>query len=238
MKRTTLLTAAAAVALCLVLASCGPSSGYGDDDDSSSSSSGSSSDTTAAATADAPAPTGASVALTVVGDEGEAADIAQEAFVRAWRRAGAYDPRRGAVHTWLLTITRNLALDHLRRRGARPVDHVDPVTLVSTSPAFGPEAVATSPPSPSSTPTGRCGAPDASRDATHLDPTPRCRARHRAVTTRGPDHALRRPRALASSFASGRGIWATAPLERPQRRDVALRSPAPVRPCLYGNRRT
>ncbi|MCB9374137.1 MAG: RNA polymerase sigma factor, partial [Microthrixaceae bacterium] len=42
------------------------------------------------------------LALTVVGDEGEAADVAQEAFVRAWRHAGAYDPRRGAVHTWLL----------------------------------------------------------------------------------------------------------------------------------------
>ena len=82
------------------------------------------------------------LALTVVGDEGEAADIAQEAFVRAWRHAGAYDPRRGAVHTWLLTITRNLALDHLRRRGSRPVDHVDPVTLVVTSPTFGPDDAA------------------------------------------------------------------------------------------------
>ncbi|MCB1015347.1 MAG: sigma-70 family RNA polymerase sigma factor [Acidimicrobiales bacterium] len=82
------------------------------------------------------------LALTVVGDEGEAADVAQEAFVRAWRHAGAYDPRRGAVHTWLLTITRNLAVDHLRRRGARPVDHVDPTTLVLTSPAFGPDDAA------------------------------------------------------------------------------------------------
>lgn len=82
------------------------------------------------------------LALTVVGDEGEAADIAQEAFVRAWRHAGAFDPRRGTVATWLLTITRNLAVDHLRRRGARPVDHVDPTTLVLTSPAFGPAEAA------------------------------------------------------------------------------------------------
>lgn len=83
------------------------------------------------------------LALTVVSDEAEAADVAQEAFVRAWRHADTYDARRGSVTTWLLTITRNLALDHLRGRRVRPVDHVDPTTLTQaepalSSPAFGP----------------------------------------------------------------------------------------------------
>jgi RNA polymerase sigma factor (sigma-70 family) len=82
------------------------------------------------------------LALTVVSDEGDAADVAQEAFVRAWRHAGAYDPRRGSVLTWLLTITRNLALDHLRARRSRPVDHVDPATLVLASSAVGPDDLA------------------------------------------------------------------------------------------------
>src|SRR4051794_36732891 len=45
------------------------------------------------------------LALTVVGDPALAEDIAQEALTRAWRHAQAYDPRRGAVATWLLTIT-------------------------------------------------------------------------------------------------------------------------------------
>jgi RNA polymerase sigma-70 factor (ECF subfamily) len=35
-------------------------------------------------------------------------------MVRAWRHAGAYDARRGSVTTWLLAITRNLAIDALR----------------------------------------------------------------------------------------------------------------------------
>ncbi len=78
------------------------------------------------------------LALAVVGDEGEAADVAQEAFLRAWRHADAYDARRGSVSTWLLTITRNLAVDHLRARRARPVDHVDPATIMLTSSAPGP----------------------------------------------------------------------------------------------------
>ena len=58
------------------------------------------------------------LALAVVGDPVLAEDVAQEAFARAWRHAGAYDPRRGSVPTWLLTITRNLAIDAARLRRA------------------------------------------------------------------------------------------------------------------------
>jgi len=60
------------------------------------------------------------LALSVVGDPALAEDVAQEALTRAWRHAQAYDPRRGAVATWLLTITRNLAVDALRMRRADP----------------------------------------------------------------------------------------------------------------------
>jgi len=60
------------------------------------------------------------LALTLVGDPALAEDIAQEALTRAWRHAEAYDPRRGTVATWLLTITRNLAVDTLRLRRPDP----------------------------------------------------------------------------------------------------------------------
>jgi RNA polymerase sigma-70 factor (ECF subfamily) len=62
------------------------------------------------------------VAVSVVGDRGTAEDVAQEAFVRAWRQAATYDPGRGTVTAWLLRITRNLAIDTLRRRHPRPAD--------------------------------------------------------------------------------------------------------------------
>jgi RNA polymerase sigma-70 factor (ECF subfamily) len=44
------------------------------------------------------------LALTMVGDPAVAEEIAQEAFTRAWRHAGAYDARRGRVATWLLSL--------------------------------------------------------------------------------------------------------------------------------------
>lgn len=54
------------------------------------------------------------LAVTLLNDRAQAEDVAQEALVRAWRHAGAYDARRGSVTTWLLAITRNLAIDALR----------------------------------------------------------------------------------------------------------------------------
>ncbi len=68
------------------------------------------------------------LARSIVGDPALAEDVAQEAFVRAWRHAAAYDARRGSVNTWLLTITRNLAIDALRLKRPSPVD---PATLAA-----------------------------------------------------------------------------------------------------------
>jgi RNA polymerase sigma factor (sigma-70 family) len=62
------------------------------------------------------------LAQSIVVDPSLAEDVAQEAFTRAWRHAATYDPRRGTVPTWLLTITRNLAIDALRLRRSVPID--------------------------------------------------------------------------------------------------------------------
>ena len=71
------------------------------------------------------------LAYVVTGDRTLAEDAAQQAFERAWRHAGSYDPRRGSVVTWLMTITRNLAIDAVRVR--RP-DPTDPSTLLGMLP--------------------------------------------------------------------------------------------------------
>ncbi len=68
------------------------------------------------------------LAQSIVIDPTLAEDVAQEAFTRAWRHAATFDARRGTVPTWLLTITRNLAIDALRLRRAVPVD---PATLAA-----------------------------------------------------------------------------------------------------------
>lgn len=62
------------------------------------------------------------LALSILGDAQAAEDAAQETFLRAWRHADAYDPRRGAVTTWLLTIGRNVAIDMARVRKPTPMD--------------------------------------------------------------------------------------------------------------------
>jgi RNA polymerase sigma-70 factor (ECF subfamily) len=71
------------------------------------------------------------VAFTILRDARAAEDAAQEAFLRAWRHAAVFDPRRGSVVTWLLTITRNSAIDASRAR--HPVA-LDPTQLQRLSP--------------------------------------------------------------------------------------------------------
>ncbi len=78
------------------------------------------------------------LARAVLGDASAAEDVAQEAFVRMWRHAEAFDPRRASVATWLLTITRNLAIDALRLRRAEPTDPAVLVALQVPSDDAGP----------------------------------------------------------------------------------------------------
>ncbi|HVM63624.1 MAG TPA: sigma-70 family RNA polymerase sigma factor [Acidimicrobiales bacterium] len=82
------------------------------------------------------------LAVTIVGDPTTAEDVAQEAFTRAWRHAGAYDARRGAATTWLLTITRNLAIDALRVRRSDPADPERMAALLGASNLPGPAELA------------------------------------------------------------------------------------------------
>jgi RNA polymerase sigma-70 factor (ECF subfamily) len=46
-----------------------------------------------------------------------AEEVVQETFLTLWNRAERYDPSRGALRAWLLTIARNRAVDRLRAAG-------------------------------------------------------------------------------------------------------------------------
>jgi RNA polymerase sigma-70 factor (ECF subfamily) len=73
------------------------------------------------------------LALRIVRTREAAEEVAIDVFVQAWRTAATYDALRGAPLTWLLTICRSRALDHLRR--AEPADpHPDPESLAAADP--------------------------------------------------------------------------------------------------------
>jgi RNA polymerase sigma-70 factor (ECF subfamily) len=51
----------------------------------------------------------------VAGNRHDAEDLAQQAFLTAWRRLDRFDPAR-PFRTWIFTIARRLAIDAWRRR--------------------------------------------------------------------------------------------------------------------------
>ena len=60
-----------------------------------------------------------SVAFRILGDQMAAEEVAQDTFMRLWEKAATYDPAKGEFVTWLLTITRRLAIDSLRKQQRR-----------------------------------------------------------------------------------------------------------------------
>lgn len=73
------------------------------------------------------------LAVAILVDRGAAEDVAQEALFRAWRHAPVFDTRRGSVENWVLTITRNLSIDALRKRRSTPTDPDELVALARAS---------------------------------------------------------------------------------------------------------
>lgn len=55
----------------------------------------------------------------ILADAEDAEDITQEVFLKIWKQPHRYDPKRGALSTFLVTMARMRAIDQLRRRGSR-----------------------------------------------------------------------------------------------------------------------
>ena len=56
------------------------------------------------------------LATRILRNPAEAEDVAQDAFIRVWRHAAAWQPGRARFDTWLHTVVVNLCRDRLRRR--------------------------------------------------------------------------------------------------------------------------
>src|SRR6478735_8127532 len=63
----------------------------------------------------------------MLGDDGDAEDIAQQVFIRVWKSAARYEPT-AKFTTWLFKITRNLVFNELRRRKRHATQPLDAAT--------------------------------------------------------------------------------------------------------------
>lgn len=68
-----------------------------------------------------------SLFLRVTHDTGTAEDLVQELFLRVWNRAQYFDPQKGSLGVWILSIARNMAIDHCRSARARFSSKLRPI---------------------------------------------------------------------------------------------------------------
>jgi RNA polymerase sigma-70 factor (ECF subfamily) len=60
------------------------------------------------------------------GSADAAEDLAQEVFIKMYRTLSTYAPEKGAFSTWIMTMTRNLLVDHFRKsKQDRVTDSLD-----------------------------------------------------------------------------------------------------------------
>ena len=59
------------------------------------------------------------VALRILRSSADAEDAVQDAWLQVWKRSASYDPRRGTVAAWLITVIRTRALDRYRSMASR-----------------------------------------------------------------------------------------------------------------------
>ena len=60
------------------------------------------------------------LSIQFLSNNAEAEDAVQEVFIRLWKTADRFDPRKAKLVTWVMLITRRHLIDRLRRKTARP----------------------------------------------------------------------------------------------------------------------
>lgn len=66
-----------------------------------------------------------SFAFKMVHESTAAEEVVQEVMIKLWRGSGAgYTPEKGKFSSWLLTMTRNTAIDYLRKQKRRSEEEI------------------------------------------------------------------------------------------------------------------
>jgi RNA polymerase sigma-70 factor (ECF subfamily) len=60
------------------------------------------------------------LALRILHDSGLAEEVTQDTFLKVWNQADRWDPDKGQLSSWLLTVTRHTAIDRYRKLQRRP----------------------------------------------------------------------------------------------------------------------
>lgn len=63
-----------------------------------------------------------------------AEDLMQETMLAIWRKAGQFDPARGAASAWIFTIARNIWIDAWRKQRRPEIDPDDPALAADPEP--------------------------------------------------------------------------------------------------------
>ena len=104
-------------------------------------------------------------AVSLLRDPSAAEDVVHDAFLSVWRAAGSFQPTRGPLRAWLMTIVRNAAIDHLRSRRIAPATATErssaakskPITRKTSTPRWSPRRT----PAACGRPCRRCRRPSA-----------------------------------------------------------------------------
>jgi RNA polymerase sigma-70 factor, ECF subfamily len=86
-----------------------------------------------AAAYDRYAPIAFSLFVRITRDRAIAEDLLQELFIRIWNRCRDFDPQKGALGVWIISIARNMGIDYIRSAQARfstrlrSIDRMDPL---------------------------------------------------------------------------------------------------------------
>lgn len=65
------------------------------------------------------------VIFRIINDEDVAKEVLQDAFIKFWQKIDQYDPEKGRLFTWMINISRNLAIDKLRSKELRKAEKTD-----------------------------------------------------------------------------------------------------------------